>query len=115
MSCSAFGAAPGAGAGSSDLPPNRPLKRSVSDCADAGCARPQPSPATTVAASATLNNLMSPMRRPCHLRHLEVMFPEHRIRTDALDSCFDAFSLREPASTSLENALPGLIAGQWRR
>src|SRR5258708_3777748 len=27
------------------------------------------------------------------------------IRTEALDSCFDAFSLREPVSTSLENAL----------
>src|SRR6185437_11873344 len=28
-----------------------------------------------------------------------------RIRTEALDSCFDAFSSREPVSTSLENAL----------
>ena len=26
-------------------------------------------------------------------------------RNGALDSCFDAFALREPASTSLENAL----------
>ncbi|MCW2275237.1 glycosyltransferase [Rhodoblastus acidophilus] len=29
----------------------------------------------------------------------------------ALDSCFDAFSLREPASTSLENALRPALAG----
>jgi hypothetical protein len=27
------------------------------------------------------------------------------IRTEALDSCFDAFSSREAASTSLENAI----------
>jgi flavin-binding protein dodecin len=33
--------------------------------------------------------------------------PSHsdRIRTEALNFCFDAFSLREPVSTSLENAI----------
>ena len=29
----------------------------------------------------------------------------HGIRTEALDCCFDAFSSREPVSTSLENAI----------
>src|ERR1700722_6075709 len=33
------------------------------------------------------------------------MIGSDRIRTEALDSCFDAFSSREPVSTSLENAL----------
>ncbi|QUS38489.1 hypothetical protein RPMA_06320 [Tardiphaga alba] len=33
------------------------------------------------------------------------MIGSDRIRTEALDSCFDAFSSREPESTSLENAL----------
>src|ERR1700733_5651303 len=34
------------------------------------------------------------------------MIGSDRIRTDhALDSCFDAFSSREPVSTSLENAM----------
>src|SRR6201994_2169198 len=33
------------------------------------------------------------------------IFGSDWIRTDALDSCFDAFSSREPVSTSLENAL----------
>src|ERR1700722_16383315 len=33
------------------------------------------------------------------------LFGSDRIRTEGLDSCFDAFSSREPVSTSLENAL----------
>jgi hypothetical protein len=32
-------------------------------------------------------------------------FPFRWNRNGALDSCFDAFSLRQPESTSLENAL----------
>jgi len=35
------------------------------------------------------------------------LFGSDRIRTEGLDSCFDAFSSREPESTSLENALLG--------
>ena len=30
----------------------------------------------------------------------------------ALDSCFDAFSLREPVSTSLENALDDMLVNR---
>src|ERR1700730_3806258 len=37
------------------------------------------------------------------------MIGSDSIRTDALDSCFDAFSSREPVSTSLENALIGRV------
>ena len=37
-------------------------------------------------------------------------FPFRWIRNGALDSCFDAFSSREPVSTSLENALTGVVA-----
>jgi hypothetical protein len=33
------------------------------------------------------------------------LFHSDQIGTEALNSCFDAFSSREPASTSLENAL----------
>src|ERR1700722_2451950 len=33
------------------------------------------------------------------------LFSSDRIRTEGLDSCFDAFSSREPVSTSLENAI----------
>ncbi|QOZ25443.1 hypothetical protein XH93_18920 [Bradyrhizobium sp. CCBAU 51753] len=33
------------------------------------------------------------------------LFPFRWNRNGALDSCFDAFSSREPVSTSLENAL----------
>src|ERR1700760_2231737 len=33
------------------------------------------------------------------------IFGSDSIRTEALDSCFDAFSSRKPVSTSLENAL----------
>src|SRR5882757_684739 len=42
------------------------------------------------------------IEQPC--RALE-LFPFRWNRNGALDSCFDAFSSREPASTSLENAL----------
>ena len=35
------------------------------------------------------------------------MIGSDRIRTEALDSCFDAFSSREPVPTSLENAMDG--------
>src|SRR5882757_3172132 len=42
------------------------------------------------------------IEQPC--RALE-LFPFRWNRCGALDSCFDAFSSREPASTSLENAL----------
>jgi hypothetical protein len=55
-------------------------------------------------------------RRPCfafcpgvggvhHRLQSDWSFGSDRIKTEALDSCFDAFSSREPASTSLENAL----------
>ena len=37
-------------------------------------------------------------------------FPLRLNRNGALDSCFDAFSSREPAPTSLENALDGALA-----
>jgi hypothetical protein len=38
------------------------------------------------------------------------------IRTEALDSRFDAFSSREPVSTSLENALMmNVVAGRIRQ
>jgi hypothetical protein len=59
-------AAPGAfvAGGSSDLPPNRLLKRSVIDCADAGAAVRQASPPATAAAAITLAKRLSPMRRP---------------------------------------------------
>src|ERR1700722_1990856 len=36
------------------------------------------------------------------------LFGSDRIRTEGLDSCFDAFSSREPVSTSLESALVAL-------
>jgi hypothetical protein len=35
-----------------------------------------------------------------------------KIRTEAPDSCFDAFSSREPEATSLENALKTKPAGE---
>ena len=37
--------------------------------------------------------------------HIQSMMGSDSIRTEALDSCFDALSSREPASTSLENAI----------
>jgi hypothetical protein len=49
---------------SSDLPPNRPLKRSVIDCADAGITVTQASPPATAAAAITLAKRLLPMRRP---------------------------------------------------
>jgi hypothetical protein len=36
---------------------------------------------------------------------LQSIFGSDWIRTEALNSCFDAFSSREPVSTSLENAM----------
>src|SRR5207302_9432308 len=72
-------------AGSSDLPPNRLLKRSASDCAEEGTASAQPSPAATTVAIAILTKRSSAMRRPWYPRHLVVILFRR------------------------------LIAGQWRR
>src|SRR5258708_1324178 len=71
-------------AGASDLPPpKRLLKRSVSDCDDAGVASmPQPIPSKTAADIAILRrraavmiSRSSPIRRPCHLTPSDHLAP----------------------------------------
>src|SRR5215471_5341499 len=52
-------------AGSSDLPPKRLLKRSLSDCAEADVATPQAAASKTAVIRAMLKQLFLPIGCPC--------------------------------------------------